>query len=110
MHAIAGLPEIIDTQCGFKFFTRRAATDIFSRTQIDGYMCDVEMLYLAGQLGYKVKQVGIRWSDDGDSRLQLVRGNVQNVIELLRIRFQSSRPQQVGGVLAKPSMQSRPDV
>jgi dolichyl-phosphate beta-glucosyltransferase len=87
MHAIVGLTDITDTQCGFKFFNRRAAHEIFSRARIDGYMCDVEYLYLASQLRFRVKEIGIRWSDDGDSRLELVRGNVRNVIDLMRIRF-----------------------
>jgi len=92
MHAIVGLPEIHDTQCGFKFFTRRAALDIFSRTRIDGYMCDIEVLWLASHLGYRVMEVGIRWRDDGDSRLELVRGNMRNVRDLVRIRFTSADP------------------
>jgi len=89
MRLIVGLPQIHDTQCGFKFFTRHAATEIFGRTRIDGYMCDVEILWLAQKLGYPVKEVGIRWRDDGDSRLDLVRGNARNLAELLRIRFSS---------------------
>lgn len=92
MRLIVGLPQIHDTQCGFKFFTRHAATEIFGRTRIDGYMCDVEILWLAQKLGYPVKEVGIRWRDDGDSRLDLVRGNARNLAELLRIRFQSVPP------------------
>jgi dolichyl-phosphate beta-glucosyltransferase len=91
MHAIVGLHHIRDTQCGFKFFTSRAAADIFSRTQIDGYMCDIEILCLAEQLGYQVKEVGVRWMDDGDSRLDLVAGNVRNVLDLLAIRYAVAR-------------------
>jgi dolichyl-phosphate beta-glucosyltransferase len=89
MHTIVGLRHIHDTQCGFKFFSCAAATDIFRRTRIDGYMCDVEILSLAQRLGYQVKEVGVRWRDDGDSRLELVRGNARNLAELLRIRFRS---------------------
>ena len=33
----------------------------------------------------------IRWRDDGDSRLDLVSGNIRNVIDIFRIR--SSRTQ-----------------
>ncbi|MBV9358253.1 MAG: glycosyltransferase family 2 protein [Chloroflexi bacterium] len=92
MHTIVGLRHIHDTQCGFKFFSRAAAIDIFRRTRIDGYMCDVEILSLAQRLGYPVKEVGVRWRDDGDSRLELVRGNARNLTELLRIRFRSGAP------------------
>jgi dolichyl-phosphate beta-glucosyltransferase len=87
MHCLVGLHHIRDTQCGFKFFRASAAREIFRRTQIDGYMCDVEILWLAERLGYRVKEVGIRWRDDGDSRLQLVQGNIRNFVDLLRIRF-----------------------
>jgi dolichyl-phosphate beta-glucosyltransferase len=87
MHAIVGLNHIVDTQCGFKFFRRAAADDEVGRQQIDGYMFDVEILHLATQAGYRIAQVPVRWRDDGDSRLQLVRGNLRNLIDLLRIRL-----------------------
>jgi glycosyltransferase involved in cell wall biosynthesis len=92
MHSIVGLHAIADTQCGFKFFRRAAADDIFARQQIDGYMFDVEILYLASQAGYRIAQVPVRWRDDGDSRLELVRGNLRNLRDLLRIRLGRSRP------------------
>lgn len=85
MRTVTGLRGISDTQCGFKFFTRRAARDIFSRQVIDGYMFDVEVLRLAQTLGYRVKEVGILWQDDGDSRLELVAGNWRNARDILRI-------------------------
>lgn len=86
MHAVVGLEGITDTQCGFKFFARPAAHEIFSRQQIDGYMFDVEILVLARRLGYTIQQVPIRWRDDGDSRLALVSGNLRNVADIFRIR------------------------
>jgi len=85
MHAVVGLKGITDTQCGFKFFTRAAAREIFRRQQIDGYMFDVEVLVLARRLGYRIQQVPIRWRDDGDSRLALVSGNLRNVVDIFRI-------------------------
>ncbi|MBI3457376.1 MAG: glycosyltransferase family 2 protein [Candidatus Rokubacteria bacterium] len=91
MHAVVGLRDIADTQCGFKFFLRHAALDLFRRQRIDGYMLDVEVLRLARQSGYRIVQVPVRWRDDGDSRLALVGGNVRNVVDLLRIRFASGR-------------------
>jgi dolichyl-phosphate beta-glucosyltransferase len=87
MHLLTGLWEVHDTQCGFKFFQGEVARDLFARQRIDGYMFDVEVLYLAARAGYRIKEVGVRWRDDGDSRLELVRGNWRNLIDLLRIRF-----------------------
>lgn len=87
MHLTLGLWDIVDTQCGFKVFTGAAAHDLFDRQRIDGYMFDVEVLYLARRLGYRIRQVGVRWRDDGDSRLDLVAGNWTNALDILRIRF-----------------------
>lgn len=86
MQAVVGLPGITDTQCGFKFFTREAARELFSRQRIDGYMYDVEILALAQRLGYRIQQVPIRWRDDADSRLELVAGNLRNIIDIFKIR------------------------
>ena len=91
MHAVVGLDGITDTQCGFKFFTRAAAREIFRRQQIDAYMFDVEILVLARRLGYRIQQVPIRWRDDGDSRLDLVSGNLRNVRDIFRIAWRERR-------------------
>lgn len=86
MRAITGLYEIRDTQCGFKFFRRDAAKTIFRHQRIDGYMFDIEILLIAQRFGYRIEEVPIRWRDDGDSRLELVRGNIRNLRDLFRIR------------------------
>jgi dolichyl-phosphate beta-glucosyltransferase len=87
MHAIVGLHDISDTQCGFKFFRRDVALDLFSRQRVDGYLVDVEVLYLAQRAGYRIGQVPVRWRDDGDSRMRLVKDILQNGVDLLRIGF-----------------------
>jgi dolichyl-phosphate beta-glucosyltransferase len=89
MHCTVGLWGIHDTQCGFKFFRGDVARDLFARQRIDGYMFDVEVLHLAVKSGYRIKEVGVRWRDDGDSRLRLVSGNWRNFLDIIRIRFAS---------------------
>ncbi|HWB82569.1 MAG TPA: glycosyltransferase [Bryobacteraceae bacterium] len=85
MRTVVGLAGISDTQCGFKFFQREAARELFRRQTIDAYMFDVEILAIARRLGYRIEQVPIRWRDDADSRLDLVRGNLNNVRDIFRI-------------------------
>jgi dolichyl-phosphate beta-glucosyltransferase len=102
MRAIVGLYGIGDTQCGFKFFQGRVAKDLFARQRIDGYMFDVEILRLARKLGYSIKEVGVRWQDDGDSRYDPVAGTWRNARELLRIRFMQYPPVR-RGVVAFPA-------
>jgi dolichyl-phosphate beta-glucosyltransferase len=87
LRPIVGIYGIRDTQCGFKFFRAAVARDLFSRQRIDGYMFDVEVLSLALRAGYTIKEVGVEWRDDGDTRLELVSGNWRNLKDLFRIRF-----------------------
>ncbi len=93
---LLGLQAIQDTQCGFKFFSRNAARELFSRQTVDGYMFDVELLALANRLGYSIVQIPVRWRDDADSRFNPVTGTLKNAMEILRIwshvrRYKASR-------------------
>jgi len=54
-------------------------------------MFDVEILALAQRLGYRIREVPVRWHDDADSRLQLVAGNIRNVIDVFKIRAYCTR-------------------
>lgn len=87
LRLVIGLPGIPDTQCGFKFFTQPVARDLFSKQRVDGYMFDVEILHLARLAGYRLGQVAVRWRDDGDTRSQLVRGNLRSLKDVLSIRM-----------------------
>jgi len=107
MHAVVGLHHITDTQCGFKFFKREVALDLFSRQKIDGYMYDVEILYLAQRAGYKLAQVPVRWRDDGDSRLQLLSGNLRNAMDIFRIRFMWIRDRKPIPMITQPEHDQR---
>lgn len=68
---ILGLWSIQDTQCGFKGFSARAAEDIFSKVKTKGFNFDVESLVLAKRLGYKIKEVPIRWVNDLESKVKI---------------------------------------
>ncbi|MCR4328288.1 MAG: glycosyltransferase family 2 protein [Patescibacteria group bacterium] len=80
------VPGIWDTQCGFKAFTDTAAQDIFSRASINGWAFDVEVLALARALGYTIKEVPVRWSNNVFSRVPASAG-LQFIIENVIIRF-----------------------
>jgi glycosyltransferase involved in cell wall biosynthesis len=86
MRNFMGLPDVRDTQCGFKFFTRSAAMRLFTLQRIDGYMFDIEILRLCKLLNLRVKETGVRWRDDADSRYEPIRGTIRNLKELIKIR------------------------
>ena len=55
------LPGLRDTQCGFKCFRRNAAHDLFSRSRINGWSFDVELLYIARLRGYRIVEIPVNW-------------------------------------------------
>lgn len=87
---VAGLWGIWDTQCGFKGFTAKAARDIFSRTTIDRWAFDVEVLVIAKKLGYKIKQVPVIWINDPESKVKL-KGMIKMLLEVAKIRWNMQR-------------------
>ena len=83
---VAGLWNIHDTQRAFKIFTAKAATDIFSRTKIDRFGFDIEVLALAKKLGYKIKELPVVWNNPGDSKVGF-KSYFEVLRDLFKIRF-----------------------
>lgn len=88
---LMGLTDLSDTQCGFKAFTRNAALNLFGQSRIDGFLFDVEVLYLARREGMRVVEIPVEWCNDPDSRVRMVRDFPKIVSELIRIRFIAGR-------------------
>ena len=85
------LPDIRDSQCGFKLFTRPAAQEIFAREITDGYAFDCEVLGLARAMGHGIREVGVVWRNDPDSAVHLFRAAPTMLRDLLRIRRRLNR-------------------
>ncbi|MGB9691398.1 MAG: dolichyl-phosphate beta-glucosyltransferase [Candidatus Sumerlaeaceae bacterium] len=81
------IPGIRDTQCGFKMFSARAAQSVFPRQTLDGFSFDVEILYLALQQGFRIKEVPIRWINSPATKVSPLRDATRMFFDLLRIRF-----------------------
>jgi dolichyl-phosphate beta-glucosyltransferase len=85
------VPGIWDTQCGFKCFRREAALAICQRMAAEGFGFDVEMLYLARRLGYRVREVPVVWRNSPQTRVRVWRDSVAMMGDLLRVRWNDLR-------------------
>lgn len=85
MRAATGLP-FHDTQCGFKLFRSCAARKIFALQMLDGFGFDVEVLFIARRLGYRVVEVPVRWNDVAGTKVSLARG-LNAFLDPLRVRW-----------------------
>lgn len=91
---------IQDTQCGFKAFTKKAAFDLFPRLMIfhkdrkasgstvtAGF--DVELLYLAKKLGYRIAEVPVEWHYQETRHVNPIKDSVEGLFDLIKIRLNS---------------------
>jgi dolichyl-phosphate beta-glucosyltransferase len=81
---VTGL-KIKDHTCGFKLFSRKVVSEIFSIAVIDRWAFDTEILYLAKKMKYPVVEVGVRWANDANSRMRLFRDAFLICMDLVRI-------------------------
>jgi dolichyl-phosphate beta-glucosyltransferase len=83
---VLALPGLQDTQCGFKCFRDEVAEKVFSLQTMPGMAFDVEALFIARRMGYKVEEIPIPWYFDADSRVRLVQDSMKMALDILSIR------------------------
>lgn len=96
---MVGLYEIRDTQCGFKMFTKDVADKLFPKInelhggfrKITGSNVtagfDVELLYLAEKMKFKIKEVPVEWLYVETRRVSPISDSINGVVDLVTIFF-----------------------
>jgi len=104
------LPNIIDTQAGFKALSKETALTIFPKLEAikksggktSGWTVgswDVELLFIAQKHGYKIKEVPILWEDRDQSiakakerkQGKFVKESIDMLKQILRVRLNDIR-------------------
>lgn len=95
---ILGLP-FTDTQCGFKAFSRKSIDKIFpilmerwkkhlkEKGAAVNAAFDVETLFLAKKMGFKIKEVPVSWHHVGTERVQVIKDSYDAIVDILKIRI-----------------------
>lgn len=84
------MPELHDTQCGFKLFRRAATAPILPYLRIDGFAFDVEILALARAIGLRITEVPVIWINSLTSRVRLSAAS-RAYLDLIDIRLRARR-------------------
>ncbi len=85
------LPGLQDTQCGFKCYRAEVAEDIFRYQTLTGWSFDVELLVIAHRRGYSITEIGIPWTYNPGSKVNILRDSGRMFLDLLTIRRNASR-------------------
>lgn len=89
MRLVTGLPYG-DTQCGFKLLRRDVAQAVAARQTLTGFGFDVEILFIARSLGYRIQEVAVRWNNAEGTKVSIWNG-VAAFADPLRVRWNSLR-------------------
>lgn len=89
--SILAIPGLQDTQCGLKAFAADAAREIFTRQAIDGFGFDVEVLFVAARLGYRIDQVPVVWQHRPSSRVEPIWDTLRMLRDVLWVRAHAAR-------------------
>lgn len=96
--SLVGLYGISDTQCGFKVFRHGVAHKLFKEVNrlhngfktVSGSSVsagfDVELLYLAEKMGYKIKEVPVEWMYVETRRVSPLKDSIEGLLDLIRIK------------------------
>jgi len=86
IHDFKKLCNLADTQCGFKVYRGDVARELYAQSSIDGFVFDIEVILLAMSSGYTIREFGVNWTCDPDSRLKPAHEAIRIFIDLVRLK------------------------
>lgn len=92
------LGGIKDTQCGFKIFKKEVALKIIKNLRVFrkskllkgpsvSASFDIEFLYLARKMGYKIKEVPVEWHYAETKRVNFLKDSVETLRDIVKIKI-----------------------
>jgi putative flippase GtrA len=104
LHATLGA-RFSDAQCGFKAIRADRAHELLPLVQDRGWFFDTELLVLAERSGLRIHEVPVDWTDDPDSRVDIVTTaltDLRGVARLMRDLRTGRIPLQPRSVVTSP--------
>mgnify|MGYP002789232843 CR=1 FL=1 len=85
------VPDIRDTQCGFKAFRGDLARALFAVQRIDGFGFDVEVLRIAQRRGARIEEVPVTCEYHPSSSVRKFRHGTTMLADVVRIAWHDRR-------------------
>jgi len=77
---------IKDTQCGFKMFRGPVIRPLWENIRLEGFGFDLEVLFLAKRMNYRIKEVAVNWHHVENSKIRLMRDSWRMIVNIFQIR------------------------
>jgi hypothetical protein len=79
--------KVSDITCGLKGLEREAAHAIFSRSKIDRWGYDAEIIFLARKLQIAIEEVPVEWYHSFDSKVSVGIDALRTLAEMCRVQY-----------------------
>jgi dolichyl-phosphate beta-glucosyltransferase len=89
--------DLGDPPGGFLLFTRDAAVSLFALQTVEQYPFELQVQYLAGRLGLRIKEVPVDSPDSADSTRDTTRSSLHAIKDLSQIKVHDLRKRFVPG-------------
>ena len=76
-----------DAQCGFKAVSRRVVDEVMPQVLDQSWFFDTELLVLSEKQGYRIKDLPVKWVDDDDSRVKILKTAWDDIKGVVRLRL-----------------------
>jgi glycosyltransferase involved in cell wall biosynthesis len=80
-----------DHQCGFKAMRTDSYKKIAHLLQEDGFFFDAELVVHAQRAGQRIRTIDVRWTENRDSKVSVVKTSLEMFAALLRVRRRLNR-------------------
>ena len=81
--------KFADAQCGFKALSSKATKELVPLVKDHEWFFDTELLILAEQRGYRIREIPVAWVEDPDTRVVIFKTALDDLKGLLRLRFRT---------------------
>ena len=83
--------KFVDAQCGFKAMRRDIAQQLLPHVKDTAWFFDTELLVKAEYEGYTIHEEPMKWIEDTDSRVHIVKTATKDIKGLSRVRGEYGR-------------------
>jgi dolichyl-phosphate beta-glucosyltransferase len=87
LHIVVFKKAVVDSQCGFKAFSRSLVQKIFPLLRVKGGMIDAEIFFLMHKFNYPAFFEPVHWANKPDSKINILVCMINDPIEVIRIRI-----------------------
>ena len=78
--------RVTDAQCGFKAIGRQAARALVPLVRDNAWFFDSELLLVAQENGFRLREVPVHWEEDTDTRVKIVGTAIEDLKGIYRLR------------------------